>query len=164
MSNFYNVRKPIQLNKVIIFGMLFYVAETYFFLIDKFQKLLPTPLLVSKVTNCLLSRYFMLHLRSISFQDMTLMPGHISEQVPSNITIYGISLIVKRELGPCTLNIRIYQPKDEGEKEEMNTSKKLTDFGFVGTLPPDEPEPVTLLYDYDYPLLDDPLLMANFSL
>lgn len=170
MSNFYNVRKPIQLNKlkvamVIIFGMLFHVAETYFFLIDKFQKLLPTPLLVSKVTNCLLSRYLMLHLRSISFQDLTLMPGHISAQVPSSITIYGLSLIVKRELGPCTLNIRIYQPKDEGrEKEEMNTSKKLTDFGFVGTLPPDEPEPVTLLYDYDYPLLDDPLLMANFSL
>ena len=41
---------------------------------------------------------------------------------------------------------------------------KLKDFGFLGTLPPDEPEKFTLFYDYDYPLMDCPLLMANFSI
>jgi len=109
-------------------------------------------------------RYIMLDLRSIAFQEVTSMPGHISAQVPSNITLYGISLIVKRELGPCTLNIRIYQNKENGEKKELDSTRKLKEFGFVGTLPPEEPEPVTLLYDYDYPLLDCPLLMANFSI
>ena len=91
------------------------------------------------------------------------MPGYISAQVPSSISIYGISLIVKRELGPCTLNIRIYQQKERGAKQEMDPSMKISQFGYAGTLPPDEPEPVTLLYDYDYPFLDCPLLMANFS-
>lgn len=104
----------------------------------------------------------MLSLRSICFQDVTTIPGYIDVQVPSNISIYGITLIVKRELGPCTLNIRIYQSK-ERENQEMESSMKLKDFGFLGTLPPDEPEQVTLFYDYDYPLLDCPLLMANFS-
>ena len=104
----------------------------------------------------------MLDLHSISFQDVTAIPGHISVQVPSNISIYGITLIVKRELGPCTLNIRIYQSK-ECENQEMESSMKLKDFGFLGTLPPDDPEKLTLFYDYDYPLMDCPLLMANFS-
>ncbi len=104
----------------------------------------------------------MLSLRSICFQDVTTIPGHIEVQVPSNISIYGITLIVKRELGACALNIRIYQTR-ERENQEMDSSMKLKDFGFLGTLPPDEPEQVTLFYDYDYPLLDCPLLMANFS-
>ena len=106
----------------------------------------------------------MLDLRSIPVQEVTTMPGRISTQVPSNITVYGISLIVKRELGPCTLNIRIYQPKEKEGREEMAPRMKLSEFGFVGTLPPEEPEPLTLMYDYDYPLLDCPLLMANFSI
>jgi len=29
---------------------------------------------------------------------------------------------------------------------------KLKDFGFLGTLPPGEPEKFTLFYDFDYPL------------
>lgn len=105
----------------------------------------------------------MLDLRSLSFQNWTSLTGHISSQVPSNISIYGISLIVKKELGPCALNIRIYHQKDGETTEEMDPNKKLTDFGFVGTLPPDEPQPLILLYDYDYPFLDCPILMANFS-
>ena len=108
-------------------------------------------------------RYIMLDLRGLPFQNITSLPGQISAQVPSNISIYGISLIVKRELGPCTLNIRIYQPRETGDKEEMEASMKLRDFGYVGTLPPHEPQPVTLFYDYDYPMLDCPLLMADFS-
>ena len=108
-------------------------------------------------------RYIMLDLRGLPFQNITSLPGQISAQVPSNISIYGISLIVKRELGPCTLNIRIYQPRETGDKEEMEASMKLRDFGYVGTLPPHEPQPVTLIYDYDYPMLDCPLLMADFS-
>ncbi|KAM7442805.1 hypothetical protein ABFA07_008272 [Porites harrisoni] len=107
--------------------------------------------------------YIMLDLRGLPFQNITSLPGQISAQVPSNISIYGISLIVKRELGPCTLNIRIYQPRETGDKEEMEASMKLRDFGYVGTLPPHEPQPVTLFYDYDYPMLDCPLLMADFS-
>ena len=106
----------------------------------------------------------MLGLRSIPFQNVGAIPGQISAQVPSSITIYGISLIVKRELGPCTLNIRIYQRNETGEKEEMAANIKLMDMGFLGTLPPNEPEHLTLFYDYDYPLLDCPLLMANFSI
>lgn len=105
----------------------------------------------------------MLDLRSICFQDVTTIPGHISAQVPSNISIYGITLIVKRELGPCTLNIRIYQSKEK-ENQPMESNMKLKDFGFLGTLPPDEPEKLTLFYDYDYPLMDCPLLLANFSI
>lgn len=108
-------------------------------------------------------RYIMLDLRGLPFQNITSLPGQISAQVPCNISIYGISLIVKRELGPCTLNIRIYQPRETGDKEEMEASMKLRDFGYVGTLPPHEPQPVTLFYDYDYPMLDCPLLMADFS-
>lgn len=46
----------------------------------------------------------------------------------------------------------------------MTSSMKLKDFGFLGTLPPDEPEKLTLFFDYDYPLMDCPLLMANFSI
>ena len=105
----------------------------------------------------------MLDLRSICFQDVTTIPGHISAQVPSNISIYGITLIVKRELGPCTLNIRIYQSKEK-EKQPMESNMKLKDFGYLGTLPPDEPEKLTLFYDYDYPLMDCPLLLANISI
>ena len=108
-------------------------------------------------------RYIMLDLRGLPFQNITSLPGQISAQVPSHISIYGISLIVKRELGPCTLNIRIYQPKETGDKEEMEASMKLRDFGYAGTLSPQEPQPVTLFYDYDYPMLDCPLLMADFS-
>ncbi|XP_022791889.1 uncharacterized protein LOC111331113 [Stylophora pistillata] len=108
--------------------------------------------------------YVVLDLHSISLQDVTSIPGYISSQVPSNISIYGVTLIVKRELGPCTLNIRIFQSNKNGEKQEMESSKKLRDFGFLGNLPPDEPQQVTLYYDYDYPFLDCPLLMANFSI
>lgn len=110
-----------------------------------------------------LCRYIMLDLRSSSFQNLTTMPGCISSKVPSNISIYGISLIVKRELGPCALNVRIYHQKEEGTPEEMEPSWKLAEIGFVGTMPPEEPQPLMLLYDYDYPFLDCPILMANFS-
>ena len=106
----------------------------------------------------------MLDLCSISLQDVTSIPGPISVQVPSNISVNGITLIVKRELGPCTLNIRIYQSKEREGKQEIMSSMKLNDFGFLGALPPDEPEKLTLFYDYDYPLMDCPLLMANFSI
>ena len=106
----------------------------------------------------------MLDLCSISLQDVTSIHCPISVQVPSNISVYGITLIVKRELGPCTLNIRIYQSKEREGKQEMLSSMKLKDFGFLGTLPPDEPEKLTLIYDNDYPLMDCPLLMANFSI
>lgn len=41
---------------------------------------------------------------------------------------------------------------------------KLKDFGFLGTLPSDESDKLTSFYDYDYPLMDCPLLMANFSI
>jgi len=99
----------------------------------------------------------MLDLCSISFQDVTSIPSPISAQVPANISIYEITLIVKREL-------EIYQSKERKEKQEMTSSMKLKDFGFLGTLPPDEPEKFTLFYDYDYPLMDCPLLMANFSI
>lgn len=112
----------------------------------------------------LVCRYVVLDLHSVSLQDVTSIPGYISAQVPSNISIYGITLIVKRELGPCTLNIRIFQSNENGEKQEMESSKKLKDFGFLGTLPPDEPRQLMLYYDYDYPFLDCPLLMANFSI
>lgn len=105
----------------------------------------------------------MLDLRSSSFQNLTTMPGCISSKVPSNISIYGISLIVKRELGPCALNVRIYHQKEEGTPEEMEPSWKLAEIGFPGTMPPEEPQPLMLLYDYDYPFLDCPILMANFS-
>ena len=45
----------------------------------------------------------------------------------------------------------------------MTSSMKLKDFGFLGTLPPDEPEKLTLFYDYDYPLMDCPLLLPSSS-
>ena len=106
----------------------------------------------------------MLALCSISFQEVTSLPSPISVQVPSNISVYGVTLIVKRELGPCTLNIRIYQSKEREEKQEIVSSMKLKDFGFLGTLPPEEREKLTLFNDYDYPLVDYPLLMANFSI
>ena len=51
-----------------------------------------------------------------------------------------------------------------GRKTGNGVNMKLKDFGFLGTLPPDEPEKLTLFYDYDYPLMDYPLLMANFSI
>ncbi|XP_067035950.1 uncharacterized protein [Acropora muricata] len=108
------------------------------------------------------SGYIMLDLRSSSFQNLTTMPGSISSKVPSNISIYGISMIVKRELGPCAFNVRIYHQKEEGTPEEMEPSWKLAEIGFVGTMPPEEPQPLMLLYDYDYPFLDCPILMANF--
>ena len=106
----------------------------------------------------------MLDLCSISFQEVTSLPSPISVQVPSNISVYGVTLIVKRELGPCTLDIIIYQSKEREEKQEMASSMKLKDFGFLGTLPPEEREKLTLFYDYDCPLMDCPLLMANFSI
>ena len=89
---------------------------------------------------------------SISLQNVISIPGPISVQVPSNVSVYGIMLIVKRELGPWALNIRIYQSKEREEKQEMASSMKLKDFGFLRTLPPDEPEKLTLFYDYTYPL------------
>ena len=123
------------------------------------------PIFIIILTSCcFFCRYIMLDLCSISFQDVTSLPSPISVQVPSNISVYGITLIVKRELGPCTLNIRIYQSKEQDEKQEMASGMKLKDFGFLGKLPPDEPEKLTLFYDYDYPLMDCPLLMANFSI
>lgn len=68
----------------------------------------------------------MLDLRSSSFQNLTTMPGCISSKVPSNISIYGISLIVKRELGPCALNVRIYHQKEEGTRHVVKTLYILT--------------------------------------
>ena len=92
---------------------------------------------------------------SITFQDITSIPGPVSVQVPSNISIYGIKMIVKR------VNIRIDQSKEPEEKQEMTASMKLKEFGFLGTLPPDEPEKLTLFYDYDYPLMDSPIEFAE---
>ena len=100
----------------------------------------------------------------ISLQNVTLIPCPISVQVPSNISAYGIMLIDKLEQGPCTLNMKIYQSKEREQKQEMASSMKLKDFGFLRTFLPEELEKLTLFYDYAYPLMDCSLLMGNFSI
>ena len=103
----------------------------------------------------------MLDLRNTASQGLVAFSGKITAEVPVSISIYGIAQIVKRELGPCTVNVRIFQPTGNGTKVEMVSDKKLRDFGVMGRPRPVEPDKVTLLFDYDYPLLDCPLLMAN---
>ena len=94
----------------------------------------------------------------------TSIPCLISVQIPSNISVYGITLILKRELGSRILNIRIYQSKEREDKQKIASSMKRKDFGFLRTLPPDELEKLALFYNYDYPQMDWPLLMVNFSI
>ena len=100
----------------------------------------------------------------MSFQDIKGFPESFCVEVQSETSIYGVSRLVKKELGPCVMNITIYRPRDGGEKELLSPEKKLSDYGFCGSLPPEPPEKVTLMYDYVYPFLDCPLLMADFQL
>lgn len=51
-----------------------------------------------------------------------------------------------------------------GAPELLIQEKKLSDYGFSGTIPSDPPEQASLLYDYEYPFLDCPLLMADLQL
>ena len=83
--------------------------------------------------------------------------------VHSETSIYGVSRLVKKELGHCVVNVTIHRFVEGGTTVLLGPEKKLTDFGFSGTSPPDPPEEVSLLYDYEYPFLDCPLLMADLQ-
>lgn len=88
--------------------------------------------------------------------------GQFTFDVGPDISIYGIQRMVKAELGGSAIGIRII--RGNRKVEVLDHMKTLEDYGYRGSTVVDRPEVVELFYDYDYPRLDCPLLLANTSI
>lgn len=79
------------------------------------------------------------------------------------MTIYGIQRLTKAELGGSATNVRIFRRRDKKTIEILEQHKTLGDYGYQGSITSDNPDIVTLFYDYTYPALNCPLVSASLS-
>lgn len=79
--------------------------------------------------------------------------------VHAHLPVYGITQIVSEQIGDIQLAIKIY--RDQVATGCMRPEMTLADYGFQGNSDPDEPENVLLYYDYDLPIIDCPILLAD---
>lgn len=87
--------------------------------------------------------------------------GQFTFDVEPDVSIYGIQRMIKAELGGSAICVRIL--RRNRKFEVLDHMKTLEDYGYKGSALVDRPEVVELFYDYDYPKLDCPLLLANIS-
>ena len=105
-------------------------------------------------------RYIQLELRMSIFASFGQShPTAFITIVHAHLPIYGITQIVSEQLGDIQLAIKIY--RDQIAAGCMRPEMTLADYGFHGNSDPDEPENVTLYYDYDVPIIDCPILLAD---
>ena len=88
--------------------------------------------------------------------------GHFHQKVSTSRSVYGISRIIQRHLGALTINLTVSTGNALGSNEVMDPYKTLEDYGFNGALENETLPEIILFYDFQYPLLDCPIISAIF--
>lgn len=109
-------------------------------------------------------RHICLQMSSISKVSTQKWPiGQFKFDVSPDMTVYGVQRLTKAELGSTATNVRIFRKQDKKRVEQLEQHKHLGDYGYEGAPTSENPEMVSLFYDYTYPRLDCPLVSASLS-
>ena len=106
-------------------------------------------------------RYIELKLRLITFDTVFKNhPSHIEALVRSDSTIHGILQIITEKTALLSTKLAVFSDDSRNRESMLAPHLTLEELGFEGdTL--DEPEELTLYYDYKVEFTDCPLLMCD---
>lgn len=88
--------------------------------------------------------------------------GHFQAKLSTSMSVYSVTKLILRELGSSATNITVSTGNALGSYETMDEDKRLEDYGFAGALDNETLPEHTLFYDFDYPLMNCPIMSADF--
>ncbi|XP_071943910.1 uncharacterized protein [Antedon mediterranea] len=104
--------------------------------------------------------YIKLHLRLTTFDNLRSYPGHFTVKVNSHISIYGIIEIIKEEMHLSSTNIKVFRGKVRDVCNLLEADDTLDSLGYLGGTK-NEPEDLTLYYDYTTDFHSCPVLLTD---
>ncbi|XP_072169379.1 uncharacterized protein [Diadema setosum] len=105
-------------------------------------------------------RYVRVHLRSMTFDHLKSYPGHFNRVVLSHSSVHSLCCMIKEELALSTTTLLIYHDKTK-DALALDPSRTLEDYGIKGRTR-DDPEEVTMFYNYTTEFHDCSLLSADY--
>lgn len=105
-------------------------------------------------------RFILLELRLVTFNDIKDYPGHFEVLVHSHIPVSSLHQIIVEETGIMSTKLSIFHDKSRSREAMLPVHKTLQELGYEGDTY-DDPEELTLYYDYKVEFIDCPLLLCD---
>lgn len=105
-------------------------------------------------------RFILLELRLVAFNDIKEHPGHFEVLVHSHIPVSSLLQIIVDETGIMSTKLSIFHDKSRRREAMLPMHMALKDLGYEGDTY-DDPEELTLFYDYKVEFIDCPLLLCD---
>ncbi|WAR12424.1 hypothetical protein MAR_026604 [Mya arenaria] len=106
-------------------------------------------------------KYIDLDLRLVTFNDIKKHPGHIFVRVHSHIPVSSLQELIVEMTGIMSTKLSIFFDKSRSREAMLPLEQTLQDLGFEGDTY-DDPEELTLYYDYKVEFIDCPLLLCDY--
>lgn len=105
-------------------------------------------------------RFILLELRLVTFNDIKDYPGHFEVLVHAHIPVSSLHQIIVDETGVMTSKLSVFYDKSRSREAMLPVHMTLQDLGYEGDTY-DDPEELTLYYDYKVEFIDCPLLLCD---
>ncbi|XP_019629836.1 PREDICTED: uncharacterized protein LOC109474060 [Branchiostoma belcheri] len=106
-------------------------------------------------------KYIDLELRLVTFDKMKNHPGHFNITVHAHLTIFGVIQIIKEETDIATTRLKVFRDDTRTQEALLFPDMTLAECGYEGDSR-QNPEEVTLYYDYGVEFNDCPLLLCDY--
>nr|XP_022346002.1 uncharacterized protein LOC111138365 isoform X2 [Crassostrea virginica] len=109
-------------------------------------------------------RYIWLELRLVTFdRELRNHPAHLEVMVQSDTTIYSILQLINQETGIHSTKLSVFADDSRSREAMLVPEATLQDLGFEGDSH-DDPQEVTLYYDYKVEFTECPILLCDHYL
>ena len=105
-------------------------------------------------------RFILVELRLVTFNEVKDHPCHIEVLVHSHVPVSSLHQIIIEETGIMSTKLSIFYDKSRSRDAMLPLHKPLQDLGYEGSTY-DDPEELTLYYDYKVEFTDCPLLLCD---
>lgn len=105
-------------------------------------------------------KFILLELRLVTFNDIKDYPGHFEVLVHAHIPVSSLHQIIVDETGIMSTKLSIFHDKSRSREAMLPVQKTLQELGYEGDTY-DDPEELTLFYDYKVEFIDCPLLLCD---
>ena len=112
--------------------------------------------------NCqyLSCRYILLEMRLVTFNDIKEYPGHFEVLVHAHMSVSSLHQLIVEETGIISTKLSIFYDKSRSREAMLPIHMTLQELGYEGDTF-DDPDEVTLYYDYKVEFTDCPLLLCD---
>ena len=108
------------------------------------------------------SRFVMVQFKCFTFLLDKNFHGHFRAKLSTSMSVYSIKKLILRELGSSATNLTVSTGNALGSYELMDEDKRLENYGIVGDLDNEDLPEHTLFYDFEYPMINCPIMNADF--